>query len=624
MSVVANINKWLNFFNLIRCISVLSLWANAMSDDTVQSIQSFLYDRGLVQHSNAWVSVENPALLSQQDDMRMHLEVHRTQNQLLNLSFASPVSSQLGMGVAWFSRTQNDIVNSNNATLNQTWKDQYFFINLGSKRLANWGVQLEVMNSQRVAYPMSVDILKPKTSQVIGISSRIGFHHQLSKKLQLGLLTPPLLHLFYHVYPEGDKDPKLLLQWLKEDGTRVSIPQIAVGWQWSDRFQTVISNRSKSGEDDWQISQAYLHPVFSLYTAACLRNENLEFAGGLGMHLRGIDLIASYDVASEAFRLGVGFAPEQNRQLIEIVNIQVASDFIYPYHRFKIANSFLCNIMVKNLINQEVKLTVQASGNQLPSLTLRYYLKPMEVKRIQIPVSSSLYEMDPGTHEYELSFVAFQRGRQTIKDQIMFTICDRHHWSGLAEDLIYFVQADEDPVLSLGRRFALDQKPSGDLLWQLPVIQRCYQFIAESIRYIPDPKSVRERGDSVQYPDETLNNKSGDCEDIAILMISLLKSVGIDAAFAEYIQPDSRQGHVFILIDSGMSAEHVVNQSGNLQRYIVRYDHSGRRRLFIPLELTESQLSFIQSWSFGNEMYQQLAIEQGGLVEGWFHIIDVP
>lgn len=596
-----------------------------IAQNTIESVQSFLCDRGLVRYHRSWVPLENPALLSRQDGMRLHVELHRISNQFLSLNFASPLSSQSGLGLAWFSQTQNRMVSEGNDILNQTWKDQTFFFNLGLRHPFIWGHQLEVLNSQRVAYPLGLNP-KPRTSQVIAVSYRVGVYQPISKSLRLGLVSPPLVYFQYHVFPEGGQEPEMQVHWLHEPATETWLPLVALEWQWTDKIETFVSNRAKTGTSDWQVSQVYQNSLFSVYGTVRYQEseKRLDFIGGMGAHIKGMDVVAGYDVSDRAFRVGLGFSPEQQRDLIDLVKVRTIKTNLYPYHQFSRIQESLAELTVQNQIAQSVQVNLQLSGEGLPSVMRHYELGPLEVRTLQIPVPDQVYEKGPGSYLYSLTLTAFQRGRHMIHDQISFTVCDRHAWSGLYSDLIYFVRPFDAKVLALSRQISQQCRVSGQGPLHIATVQGFYEYIQRAIDYLSDPEGWPEIGDHIQYPDETLKLKSGDCEDLSILMISLLKSVGIDAAFAEYIRPESKQGHVFILMDSGLSAADVVSQQGNLQRYILRYDASGNPRLYVPLELTEAQLSFEASWAFGMEMYQQLAIEQGGLVEGWFHIIDVP
>jgi hypothetical protein len=61
------------------------------------------------------------------------------------------------------------------------------------------------------------------------------------------------------------------------------------------------------------------------------------------------------------------------------------------------------------------------------------------------------------------------------------------------------------------------------------------------VRYVSDPNDPLGEGiDYVQFPDETLEIKAGDCDDLAVLYASLLESIGIETELI-YVP-----GHVFV------------------------------------------------------------------------------
>jgi len=62
--------------------------------------------------------------------------------------------------------------------------------------------------------------------------------------------------------------------------------------------------------------------------------------------------------------------------------------------------------------------------------------------------------------------------------------------------------------------------PSGDKECQ---VNKLYRYIVENYNYYSDPRS----GEFIQSPSETMNIKGGDCEDLTILLISLLENLGI-------------------------------------------------------------------------------------------------
>jgi transglutaminase-like putative cysteine protease len=195
---------------------------------------------------------------------------------------------------------------------------------------------------------------------------------------------------------------------------------------------------------------------------------------------------------------------------------------------------------------------------------------------------------------------------------------DANDWSGDSRDLNFFIQPEGDKILKTARallaRSRVNSRPEA-------VAECFYNFFRDSLRYVHDPRPLRARQDRVQYAAETLKLKSGDCEDFTILMVSLLESVGIQAAFVDAIPPQSEEGHVFLLFDSQKRAAEIIDRD-NLQRYIVRQNDGGGARLFIPLELTRLEQSFAQSWREALALYQKLAVDEPGLAEGWVKIID--
>jgi len=55
------------------------------------------------------------------------------------------------------------------------------------------------------------------------------------------------------------------------------------------------------------------------------------------------------------------------------------------------------------------------------------------------------------------------------------------------------------------------------------ILTQIYRHIVENYHYIPDPEDE----EIIQSPFETITKKGGDCEDLSILLISLLENIGI-------------------------------------------------------------------------------------------------
>ncbi len=112
-----------------------------------------------------------------------------------------------------------------------------------------------------------------------------------------------------------------------------------------------------------------------------------------------------------------------------------------------------------------------------------------------------------------------------------------------------------------------------------------------NIRYVKDPKTPYEEFsgqkamiDYVQYPRETLVKKTGDCDDLTVLLSSLLESVGVSTAFV------SVPGHIFMLAEV---------KGSFLKEKIITY--AGKK--WIPIETTLINDGFTTAWEKGYENF---------------------
>jgi tetratricopeptide (TPR) repeat protein len=121
---------------------------------------------------------------------------------------------------------------------------------------------------------------------------------------------------------------------------------------------------------------------------------------------------------------------------------------------------------------------------------------------------------------------------------------------------------------------------------------------AAGTNYIVDPNSPftdlrDDQIDYVQFPRETLRLKSGDCDDLSVLISTGLENLGIRTALIEI------PGHLFLMFDTGLAAEDagLISQDGSL---LVIRDGS----VWIPLEATMVNTSFIEAWAEGANKFQ--------------------
>jgi len=134
---------------------------------------------------------------------------------------------------------------------------------------------------------------------------------------------------------------------------------------------------------------------------------------------------------------------------------------------------------------------------------------------------------------------------------------------------------------------------------------------AAGTSYIIDPNTPftdlrDDQIDYVQFPRETLRLKSGDCDDLSVLISAGLENLGINTAFIEV------PGHLFLMFDTGISAVDAGLISQDSSLVIIR-----NGQVWIPLEATMVNTSFIEAWAEGASKYQT------ALAAGELEIIDL-
>lgn len=132
---------------------------------------------------------------------------------------------------------------------------------------------------------------------------------------------------------------------------------------------------------------------------------------------------------------------------------------------------------------------------------------------------------------------------------------------------------------------------------------------AFSINYVVDPWVVAEGDvlDDIQFPRETLANKSGDCDDTSVLLASCLENIGIKTILV------GTSDHVFIMFDSGVNPKNAHQVSLNEKNYVVKDNV-----VYLPLETTIINKPFSEAWAMGADGFYK-AQSSGGKID----LIDV-
>ncbi|RLC53214.1 MAG: hypothetical protein DRI23_00885 [Candidatus Cloacimonadota bacterium] len=138
-----------------------------------------------------------------------------------------------------------------------------------------------------------------------------------------------------------------------------------------------------------------------------------------------------------------------------------------------------------------------------------------------------------------------------------------------------------------------------------------YNFMAEyGIHYISDPNQTIDQTeksdviDFVQPAIQTIQGKGGDCEDLVVLLSSIMESIGINTAYIDV------PGHVMVAFDTGMSKNEAAEMGFDLNMFI-----ETNNNCWMPIEATLiGKESLYRSWQSGIERYKEI-LKEGLLPE---------
>lgn len=175
-----------------------------------------------------------------------------------------------------------------------------------------------------------------------------------------------------------------------------------------------------------------------------------------------------------------------------------------------------------------------------------------------------------------------------VYDKHRLTWDDRNRYAA-------FVTPKDPPVLNFVRSVVTQFKETKD---QAQLSAAVFDMLGVyGMTYIPDPSNPYQISsgkvdtvDYVQFPRETLERKSGDCDDLVAFYSAALESMGINTRVLEV------PGHMFMMFSTGIAADEDGYTMDNM--YVIYEDH-----LWIPVETTLLGNAFIKAWEKGASTY---------------------
>jgi transglutaminase-like putative cysteine protease len=121
------------------------------------------------------------------------------------------------------------------------------------------------------------------------------------------------------------------------------------------------------------------------------------------------------------------------------------------------------------------------------------------------------------------------------------------------------------------------------------------------IRYVKDPSSPYEElsqkknsVDYLQFPNQTLEYKAGDCDDLSILYAALLESVGIKSAFI------TTPGHIYVAFSLDMTPQEARRSFQDYNDLIFQDNNA-----WLPVEITMLGKDFLEAWYVGIKQWNE-------------------
>lgn len=238
---------------------------------------------------------------------------------------------------------------------------------------------------------------------------------------------------------------------------------------------------------------------------------------------------------------------------------------------------------------------------------------------ITIPES---FQSDKAGLSYADFYLLIAPDEPDDKFQKAILVNSSNSWDGHVSNLRYFIKKDLSYPMTYSKSVLSNYKTELDTL---PVLLEnfykakiIFNEFVRKIVYISDPRAT---GEYVQFPEQTIELKGGDCDDLSVCYSSLLESVGIQTALVDY-KANWNVRHVNVLFNTGLSPNQGLLITNNDTKYFIRENIDGQDEIWLPVETT-SLSDFYSAWALGAEKFNKEAVEGLGLVKGKVQLIDI-
>lgn len=167
-----------------------------------------------------------------------------------------------------------------------------------------------------------------------------------------------------------------------------------------------------------------------------------------------------------------------------------------------------------------------------------------------------------------------------------------------------FVSVKDPSVLRFSKNISsyVKDKASRSLNGNMLVALAFFEALKlHGLSYVVDPNTPfiefsknKSAVDFLQFPNQTLDYKAGDCDDLSILYCALLESVGIKSAFL------TTPGHIFVAVSLDSAPAEARRQFADPDSFIYQGEDT-----WLPVEITALNRGFLDAWQAGSQLWKE-------------------
>jgi hypothetical protein len=340
-----------------------------------------------------------------------------------------------------------------------------------------------------------------------------------------------------------------------------------------------------------------------------------------------------------AFRVGVsvGIGASREEFPLRLIgskiyqrNIYAAKKEFYAYN--PIGTLDLYNAGKRPIVCQ-ISLELSDHLGKYTSESLK--IEPDEMKTVPLYLYLTEQHLNEQSSPVEMEIGVVAGERLHALSSVALTMFDVHSWDGNTWGLRYYLTPDEPTIQTNAKRKYVQALVSDtsltDAQREMRQLNNFLSELGKTLHYVQDPTTSL-YVDRVQFPVETMEFQSGDCEDLALYIASHLMAVGVQCAFVD-MKPQAHDvdlpsagprqlGHIFLLVNTEIPPECVGEIGLNELQFVTRPSAKGKNTVWIPVETTVLDQGFENAFREGVEEYYREVVEHNGMTKGLVHIYD--